>query len=76
MLTKIHSLCLEIRAIKESKTINIISKLPEFTNHDKNSHRKDYNNVKDVLHYTDYKGNKYVPQNHLVEDTPSTDQHY
>jgi hypothetical protein len=57
MLTKIRSLCLEIRTMKEeSKTINIISKLPEFTNQDKNSRRTDYSNVKDALHCNDYRG--------------------
>jgi hypothetical protein len=77
MLTKIRSLCLEIRAMKEeSKTINNISKLPEFANHNKNSHRTDYSNVKGALHYNDYEDNKYAPQTRLTEDTPSTDQRY
>jgi hypothetical protein len=77
MLTKIRSLCLEIHAIKEgSNNNNNISKLPEFTNQDKNSHCKDYNNVKDALHYTDYKGNKYGSQTHPSGNIPDIYRHY
>jgi hypothetical protein len=63
--------------MKEGSTNdNIISKLPEFTNQDKNSRRKDYNNVKDALHYTDYEDNKYGSQNRPPEGTPDTCQCY
>jgi hypothetical protein len=77
MLTKIRSLCLEIRAIKEgAKTTNNIAKLPESSDSDKDSHRKDYNDVEDALHYNDYEDNRYVLQTHPIEDTRSTDQHH
>jgi hypothetical protein len=72
MLTKIHSLCLEIHAIKEGSKTNNIVKLPEFNDPDKDSHRKDYNGVEDALRGTDYEDNKYDSQTHPAEDTRST----
>jgi hypothetical protein len=69
MLTKIRSLCLEIRAIRGGSKTNNIVKLPESNDPNKNSHCKGYNDVEDALHSNNYEGNKYTPQTHPTEDT-------
>jgi hypothetical protein len=69
MLTKICSFCLEIRAIKEGANDNNIVKLPESNDPNKNNHGKDYSDVEDALHCTDYKDNKYDSQIHPTEGT-------
>jgi hypothetical protein len=66
MLTKIRSICLKIRAIRERSKPNNIVKLPEFNDPNKNSRRTDYNGVKDVLHDTDYEDNKHQQNGHAI----------